>query len=68
MFDQDGNTWIELKPASAPSGRFWHSMAYDLKADKLVLFGGGSDWDYPTNETWLYDPQANTWINMTPGE
>jgi N-acetylneuraminic acid mutarotase len=68
MFDHETNTWTELKPDSAPDEGFGHRMAYDAAADKIVLFGGGPDWDQPTNETWIYDPQTNTWTDMTPGE
>jgi N-acetylneuraminic acid mutarotase len=69
MFDHETNTWIELKPDSNPGGRVYHQMAYDSAADKIVLFGGGTGGDTdPSNETWIYDPQANTWTDMAPGE
>jgi hypothetical protein len=68
MFDHGANTWTSLKPDSVPGERSYHSVAYDSEADKIVLFGGGPFWDQPTNETWIYDPQANTWTDMTPGE
>ena len=66
-FDLAEKTWIELYPDNAPSIRAWHAMAYDSKADKIVLFGGGKIKSVPTNETWIYDPQTNTWTDMTPG-
>ena len=76
MFDHETNTWTELKPDSDPGDRVWHQMAYDSAADKIVLFGGGSAVfggaggvdNPPSNETWIYDPQANTWTDMTPSE
>ncbi len=61
--------WEELHPAVSPGERAFHGTAYDSKADKVVLFGGGTDNAGPfTDETWLYDPQANTWTNVTPQE
>jgi N-acetylneuraminic acid mutarotase len=66
VFDHVNNTWFELSPESAPSARGWHAMAYDSVNDKVVLFGGGESEDAFTNETWIYDPQSNTWTNVTP--
>ncbi len=60
-------SWEELQqPAVTPGKRAWHAMAYDSKADKVVLFGGGPTKVPWTDETWIYDPQANTWTNVTP--
>jgi len=68
-FDHVANTWIELKPENPPGPRAYHAMVYDSAADKIVLFGGGPNWERIdlTNETWIYDPQTNTWTDMTPG-
>jgi N-acetylneuraminic acid mutarotase len=66
VFDHVNNTWIELSPESSPSARAWHAMAYDSVNDKVVLFGGGEADYIFKNETWIYDPQANTWTNVTP--
>ena len=65
-FDHVNNTWIELSPESAPTARGWHAMAYDSANDKVILFGGGEAEYTFSNETWIYDPQANTWTNVTP--
>ncbi len=66
-FDPTTLDWEELHPATDPGKRTVHGMAYDSKADKVVLFGGGPDNIGPwTDETWLYDPQTNSWTNVTP--
>lgn len=69
VYDYSANAWTELTPnGDVPGGRGFHAMAYDPVADKVVLFGGGTT-NNPGefgNETWLYDPQTNTWTNMTP--
>ncbi len=69
-FDPTTLNWEELHPATDPGKRGEYCMAYDSKADKVVLFGGGgTSMGGPyTDETWLYDPQANTWTNVTPQE
>ncbi len=67
-FDPKTLTWEELHPATDPGTRVAYGMAYDSKADKVVLFGGSLEDSYGpfTDETWLYDPQTNTWTNVTP--
>jgi hypothetical protein len=60
-FDPATNTWAELAPASAPSPRGWHDMAYETETGLIVLFGGGPARGAFTDETWLYDPAANNW-------
>ena len=68
-FDHVENTWIELNPKNPPSPRAYHAMAYDSANDKIILFGGGitDNASDLTNDTWIYDPQTNTWTDMTPG-
>jgi N-acetylneuraminic acid mutarotase len=65
-YDFDSNTWTELHPETFPSARGWHAMAYSTAADRVILFGGGTDRKHSTMETWLYDPGANTWTQMGP--
>ena len=59
--------WENLAPAVSPGPRAWHAMAYDSRADKVILFGGGAGKDAWTNETWSYDPKTNTWTDLTQG-
>jgi N-acetylneuraminic acid mutarotase len=67
-YDPAANTWTNLNPTgNVPPARSVHSMVYDEAADKVILFGG---WDYSAgnslNDTWAYDPSANTWTNLKP--
>jgi predicted phosphodiesterase len=45
-------------------------MAYDEKADVMVMFGGVTgyqiDYDKWMADTWTYDLNTNTWTNMSP--
>ncbi|HKZ49204.1 MAG TPA: kelch repeat-containing protein [Thermoplasmata archaeon] len=58
-YDLNTNTWAEVTPATSPSPRGEHNMAYDVQSDLVVLFGVSA-------ETWIYDTEANTWQRMTP--
>jgi len=60
-------TWTRLSPATAPSARAWHAMAFDAETGKIILFGGGPDRRHYTAETWLYDPTAGTWSEWLAG-
>jgi hypothetical protein len=72
-YDSTTNSWAELKPAHAPTGRASAAMAYDEKCGGLVLFGGmqlPDDHTQPDlkalNDTWAYDAKANEWTNLRP--
>ncbi|MCP3982725.1 MAG: hypothetical protein GY716_25825 [bacterium] len=50
----DGVGWIERSPATSPSGRVDHAMAYDILRGEIVLFGG-SDGTQILSDTWIWD-------------
>src|SRR3989442_13472797 len=58
-----------MTPAVAPPGRRSPGMAYDSKADRMILFGGYDAYSNLNNgvynDTWAYDFDANAWTNMT---
>lgn len=60
-YDPAANTWADLAPATVPSARGWHDLAYEPDTGLIVLFGGGPGRGSFTGETWLYDPAANIW-------
>ncbi len=63
VYDPAANTWEERSPATSPPGRHGHTMAYDAGSDRVVLFGGdtGSAW---LGDTWIYDTDADTWVEV----
>jgi len=63
------DNWTNAGPSlPRPSGRWTHAMAYDLRAERVILFGGRTGpVEFYRNETWAYDPSANAWTNMTTG-
>ncbi|MFH2109678.1 MAG: kelch repeat-containing protein [Candidatus Bathyarchaeota archaeon] len=66
LFDVKTDTWRELEPSNSPTPRSNVGMAYDTKNGKVILFGGSSNSEYPTSDTWAYDFEANTWTEMHP--
>ena len=63
-YDYNTNTWQEFKhKKDGPAVRDYQTLAYDEKADKIIMYGG---YDYGNDETWVYDLNTNTWQEMQP--
>lgn len=69
------NEWLQTCPATHPSARTLHGMAYDSQSDLTVLFGGttdpfimGTGSNEEFEDTWAYDYDSNTWTDMTPSQ
>ena len=66
-YDFNTNEWALMNPATGPSPRFLHAMAYDAESDRVILYGGVQTESLtPTNDTWAYDFNTNTWTNRIP--
>ena len=63
-YDVRKNTWTELAPATSPSARGWHSMAFDGETKTVVLFSGGETRDTDLDDVWLFDPATDTWSQL----
>lgn len=66
VYDYTEEAWMNMKPKVHPSGRNYHGMTYDSKADRVVVWG---DWNKNyTNGTdesvWTYDYNTNTWQEL----
>ena len=62
-FDQ--NQWREVQPSgSKPSARFGHTLVFDSKRRRVILFGGQAGGFF--NDTWAYDISANAWTKLGP--
>jgi N-acetylneuraminic acid mutarotase len=73
-YDRKANTWTNLNPSGMlPPARMLHAMAYDPVTGRVIMFGGEDRaGDSPNNtgglfnDTWAYDPAANTWTELKP--
>ncbi len=72
-YDPVANTWTDLSPqGTLPPARSAQAMAYDPSSGRVIMFGGLSGSPNPSSslegldDTWAYDPVANTWTNLSP--
>jgi hypothetical protein len=61
VYDSAANTWVLALPGGSetPSPRIDCAVVYELKTNKVILFGGRSDQGRPAdlpNKTWGYVP------------
>jgi N-acetylneuraminic acid mutarotase len=63
-YDYNTNTWESLEnKKDSPDPRVYIMLAYDDRADKIIMYGG---YDYGNDETWVYDLNTQTWQQMHP--
>jgi N-acetylneuraminic acid mutarotase len=67
VYDPAASTWEQRSPAASPPARHGHTLAYDAQSDRVVLFGGdtGAQW---LNDTWAYDTDTDTWVEVPTAE
>jgi hypothetical protein len=59
--------WTNLEPSgAAPSARFGETLVYLSATEKVFMFGGAATEKDPLNDTWVYDPQNNRWLDLKP--
>ncbi|HET7711837.1 MAG TPA: kelch repeat-containing protein [Thermoanaerobaculia bacterium] len=57
----DGQRWIQLYPATVPTGRSIHVMVYDSNHSRVLMFGGRNGRDI-LNDTWAF--QNGDWRRL----
>ena len=65
----DGSSWSLLSPLGSPNPRSQLELVFDSARNRFVLFGGWANFiSFGTaiNETWEFDPVAQTWAQMSP--
>ena len=64
------NTWVDLHPtvhASILPMRMGCAMTYDPSSQRMIMFGGRwADSSRFLDDTWAYDPAANSWTELRP--
>lgn len=63
-YDFNTNTWTSMNPSIGPGARYGHALAYDVKFEKCILFGGYDG--HHRDDTWAYDYNSNSWTLMIP--
>ncbi|UCD45275.1 MAG: hypothetical protein JSV27_01890 [Candidatus Bathyarchaeota archaeon] len=63
-YDYPTDTWTKIDGATTLPGRYWHNLAYDSDAGKMVVFGGSAGGDLIRDDTWLFDVFAGTWERL----
>ena len=69
--------WSQLMPKVSPDALYMHAMVTDTTRNKILLFGGMSNYYYSPdlgipykdpmrNEIWEWDGKQATWTNRTP--
>lgn len=59
----DGVQWKQVVTATSPPRRIYHSMVYDARRGRVVVFGGRSASTEPLADTWAFD--GATWTELT---
>jgi hypothetical protein len=71
-YDAGANIWTKLSPSgNRPSGREKAGFAYDSADNIFLLYGGHNDSGETNpifNDTWVYDPVANAWTQLSPAQ
>ena len=64
IFDSANGQWGEREPTIAPKSREAFGFAFDPVNEKAVLFGGTEGANVFYNDTWSYDYDTNTWVEL----
>jgi len=66
-YDVPSNTWTLISPTGGlkPPPRCCTNFAYDSTNNVFLLYGGRNA-SGVLGDTWVYDPTANTWTQLTP--
>lgn len=67
-YDYNTNAWEEIITETNPGRRTMYSMAYDERADKVILFSGEPTSKYAadmTTSVWLFDPVSMQWTDVS---
>jgi hypothetical protein len=68
-YDNNLDTWTEMKPAVSPPGRNYQAMTYDSKADRVLTWGGMYIDESPLPASmWAYNYNKNRWQEIETGE
>jgi len=64
IYDLSDGTWTQMSPASKPSPRAEHAMAY-VGDDKVILYGGYDSGYNSLADVWVYDLSDDNWTSKS---
>jgi hypothetical protein len=64
-YDISTNKWTNINPTHAASNRGELGLAPIYGYDKVLMFGGGLNWNTHNGDTWLYDSSDGKWSQLT---
>ena len=64
VYNSTADTWTEMSPSSHPSKRADVMAVYDSSVDKIIMFGGWVSDSDVLEDTWTYNVNNNTWVEM----
>lgn len=68
-YDYAANAWTKMNPKVQPPTRAFQAMAYDGKADRVIIFGGMGTYlagGPLLADTWAYDYNTDRWTELKP--
>jgi hypothetical protein len=68
VFNYWDQTWTQVNPTASPSPGGWFGMGCSPKANQIVIFGGRTDRDHFTDQTWTYRLAPNKWDQVLKAE
>jgi len=61
----DRAQWTQIQPSGAlPPARTYHSLVYDSKARRLIVFGGIGSSNF--SDVWAFDIASASWSQLSP--
>jgi len=64
-FDPIRVNWSQKVTVTTPEARWGHSMVYDSKNKRVMMFGGFDKNHRPLNDLWFYSVVDDTWTEFT---
>ena len=65
VYDYPNNQWTNLQPATQPLFLNLYGITYDIKYNKVIMFGGFTN-GYSSSKTYVYDFDLDDWIDINP--
>ena len=66
LFSNATPSAVLAQPATRPPALAYHRLAYDSESDRVILFAGRPNPIFLSDETWAYDFNSGTWLDMNP--